>query len=316
MPGLAETYKQGGKYLGLPNDTTFGMPLFYDVDLLQQSGIARPPTDWMNPWSWAQFTDAAQKLTRAYGAPNATYGVTVVQQLQVMARLGGIELYSSAASQTGLAKPADYHADAPEVLAGVQAVYDLIYKDKVSPTPPLASQISANKVDPFGAQRLAMNRAGGFEYWQYKSTVHSFKWAPAADPKLNANTATNFTDPWMLSSKSADPARRPPTPRRRRPGYRTSRRRPGCPSSSCSKSPRVRCSTVTKAITTCWWATTPSPKRRTTRWRTSGAASSLPTTDCSRRSSRSTRCCRQFNSLAPPGGNPSMRFIVSQWRVG
>ena len=166
MPGLAETYKQGGKYLGLPNDTTFGMPLFYDVDLLQQSGIALPPTDWMNPLSWAQFTDAAQKLTRAYGAPNATYGVTVVQQLQVMARLGGIELYSSAASQTGLAKPADYHADAPEVLAGVQAIYDLIYKDKVSPTPPLASQTPANKVDPFGAQRLVMNRVGGFEYWQ------------------------------------------------------------------------------------------------------------------------------------------------------
>jgi multiple sugar transport system substrate-binding protein len=204
QPGMTDIYKLGGKQLGLPNDTTYGMPLYYDADMLQKAGITPPGVDWTKPWSWAEMVDAAKKMTTNYGAPTATYGISLPTDLQLLARLGGIDLFTWDVVNTGIAKPADYHADAPEVLAGVQAVYDLMYKDKVMPTPQLNNALGAGGLDPFVAQKLAMTWNGGWDYWNYKPEIKSFKWPAAADPMLKTNNTTEYTDPWMLSSKSKD----------------------------------------------------------------------------------------------------------------
>ncbi len=206
QPGLVDIYKVQGKYLGLPNDTTYGMPLIYDQSILQKAGVTPPGQDWTNPWTWDQMVEAAKKMTTNYGAPTATYGLSMSTDLQLLARLGGIDLFTwSVTENGGIAKPSDYHADAPEVLTAVQAVYDLMYKDKVMPTPQLGSALSAGNLGPFRAGKLGMNWNGGWLYWTYKPAIHSFKWVPAADPKLKANATTEYTDPWMLSSKSKDP---------------------------------------------------------------------------------------------------------------
>lgn len=204
LPGIVDIYKQQGKYLGLPNDTTFGMPLFYDAALLQKAGVTPPPQDWTNPWSWAEFVDAGKKLTSDYGAPTAHYGITMSTDLQLLARLGGNNLYAKEALNTGIAKPADYRANTDQTLAGVQAVYDLIFKDKVMPTQQLSSALSSGGIDPFRAQRVAMNLDGGWQYWSYQPQIHDFTWASGADPKLVTNLTTEYTDPWMMSSKSKD----------------------------------------------------------------------------------------------------------------
>ena len=204
QPGLTDIYKVNGKYLGLPNDTTFGMPNIYNADMLQKAGITAPPVNWDSPWAWQDMIDAAHKLTKDYGAPTATYGISMSGDLQLLARLGGIDLFTWSVTDTGIAKPGDYHADDPAVIDGVQARYDLIYKEKVHPTPQLGSALSAGGLDPFRAQRLAMNFDGGWNYWAYKPVIKDFKWAPSADPKLKTNQTTEYTDPWMLSSKSHD----------------------------------------------------------------------------------------------------------------
>ncbi|MCL4546103.1 MAG: sugar ABC transporter substrate-binding protein [Chloroflexi bacterium] len=207
QPGLVDIYKAGGKYLGLPNDTTFGMPLIYNASMLQKAGITTPPgQDWSNPWTWAQMVEAAKKMTTNYGAPTATYGLEMSTDLQLLARLGGIDLYTwSVTTSGGIAKPSDYHADDPAVVDAVQSVYDLMYKEKVMPTPQLGNALSAGNLDPFESQKIAMNWNGGWNYWVYKPVIHDFKWVPAADPKLKTNSTTEYTDPWMLSSKSKDP---------------------------------------------------------------------------------------------------------------
>lgn len=206
QPGLTDIYKVGGKYMGLPNDTTFGMPMFYDVDLFQKAGVTAPPQDWAKPWTWDEFVAAGHKLTQNYGAPVAVYGLNMSTDLQLLARLGGVDLFTwDVVANGGTLKPTDYHADDPGVLTAVQSVYDLIFKEKVMPTSQLSSALSAGNLDPFRAQRLATNWDGGWQYWNYKPEIHNFKWAPAADPILKTNNTTEYTDPWMMCSKSIDP---------------------------------------------------------------------------------------------------------------
>jgi multiple sugar transport system substrate-binding protein len=147
--------------------------------------------------------DAGKKLTTNYGAPVATYGITMSNDLQLLARLGGTELYDKDAAATGLITSTTY--DSPEVNNAVQMVYDMIYKDKVSPTPQLSSALSAGNLDPFRSQKVAMNQDGGWQFWNYKPQIHNFKWAVAATPTFKTNTVTTYTDPWMMSSKSVDP---------------------------------------------------------------------------------------------------------------
>jgi ABC-type glycerol-3-phosphate transport system substrate-binding protein len=60
--------------LALPNDTTFGMPLFYNATTLKQGGVAPPTTNWDQPWSWEQWTEAGKKLTQNDGSASARYG--------------------------------------------------------------------------------------------------------------------------------------------------------------------------------------------------------------------------------------------------
>ncbi|MBX6770920.1 MAG: extracellular solute-binding protein [Chloroflexi bacterium] len=202
-PGVVDIYKVNGKYMGMPLLTTFGTPLFYNANLFQQANIDPPPVDWKSPWSWEQFVEAGKKLTKDYGTPTGTYGISYTQNIQQLAYLGGGDAFLPEHYQTGLAKTTKL--DSPEVLAGVEAVYNLIYKDKVSPTPQLSSALSSGNVDPFRAQKLAITVDGGWQYWNYKPQIHDFKWAVGADPKLQTNKNVTYTDPWMLSSKSADP---------------------------------------------------------------------------------------------------------------
>ncbi len=203
-PGLPDIYKQQGKYLGLPLLTTFGMPLFYNRDMFQKAGVDLPPVDWDKAWTWDQYVAAGHKLTTNYGAPTATYGMNMSTDLQLLARLGGTDLYNAEAKNTGIATSTTL--DSPEVLNAVQAVYDLMFKEKIMPTPSLSSALSAGNLDPFRGQKLGMNLDGGWDFWSYKPQIHNFKWSVAADPVLKTNTCTTYTDPWMLSSKSLDQA--------------------------------------------------------------------------------------------------------------
>jgi multiple sugar transport system substrate-binding protein len=197
---LVAAYRRDGKQLAIPI-TTGGLSLYFDRDLLQRASIDPPSVDWAKAWSWDQFVSAAQKLTRDYGAPTGVYGVTYTQNIQQLAYLGGGDAFLPESYQTGLAKTTQL--DAPEVLAGVQAAYDLLYKDRVNPTPDLNKGLTAGSVDPFVAQRVAMNVAN-FGPLQTYVKITAFKWSLAADPILKSNRSVYYTDPWMLSSRSAD----------------------------------------------------------------------------------------------------------------
>ena len=205
LPGVLDIYKRSGKYLAVPNDTTFGMPLYYNVGAFKQAGIEAPPTNWDQPWSWEQWVEAAKKMTKSYGEQGAHYGLTMSQDLQLLARLGGNNLFADEAAATGLAKPGSYRATTPETIAGVQAVHDLIYKEKIMPSPQLNSAITSGGVDPFRGQVVSMNLDGGWDYWSYKPQIHNFTWASASDPKLKTNRTTAYTDPWMLALQSHEP---------------------------------------------------------------------------------------------------------------
>lgn len=197
---LVAAYRRDGKQLAIPI-TTGGLSLYFDRDLLQRASIDAPSVDWAKAWPWDQFVGAAQKLTRDYGAPTGVYGVTFTQNIQQLAYLGGGDAFLPESYQTGLAKTTQL--DTPEVLAGVQAAYDLLYKDRVDPTPDLNKSLTAGSADPFVAQRVAMNVAS-FGPLQTYVKITAFKWSLAADPILKSNRSVYYTDPWMLSSRSAD----------------------------------------------------------------------------------------------------------------
>lgn len=115
--------------------------LFYNKDLFDEAGLAYPPAAVEDAWTWDEFVKVAKKLTRDRNGNSAdsakfdsnriaTYGVNLYQNNLIFETLmwsngGGIVDYETE----------KILLDKPETIEVLQAIQDLIYVHRVSPTP-------------------------------------------------------------------------------------------------------------------------------------------------------------------------------------
>jgi multiple sugar transport system substrate-binding protein len=205
LSGLVELYTIAGKVYGLPQLTTFGTFLYCNKTAFEQAGIPLPPVRWDSTgWTWDDMTRAAERLTARYDEPGeARYGIQYNQTPWLLGWQFGGDPFLAEHYQTGLAKTT--RLDSPEVIDGVQAAQDLVFRRRVQPTSQLQSQALAGlRNDLFTNGKVAMFVRPG-AVWNYRTTISGFKWVLAVLPKAKTRTGITNNDPWLLSTQSKSP---------------------------------------------------------------------------------------------------------------
>lgn len=147
--------------------------LYYNRDLFDAAGVAYPPASADNAWTWAEFVDAAKRLTKdASGkTPNdegfnpddiLTYGAyvdTLTWMWPVFAISNGGGLVSRDGTEILL--------DTPESIEAAQALADLYLVDHVAPAPAAAAAFPTLDVTLLSGQ-VAMATGG---QWNIGTTL-------------------------------------------------------------------------------------------------------------------------------------------------
>jgi len=149
--------------------------LYYNKELFRRAGVTPPPTKVNEAWTWAQFVDAAKKLTRDSNGrtPNDSgfnYN-SVVQWGAVTPTSWQPNLSFLYSVGVGIANPQGTQtliAD-PKTIQIYQALADLSLKDRAAPDTAMASSSAfENKAALLMNGQLAMNIAGQWEYGPYE----------------------------------------------------------------------------------------------------------------------------------------------------
>ncbi|HEU0115302.1 MAG TPA: sugar ABC transporter substrate-binding protein, partial [Thermomicrobiales bacterium] len=130
-PGVAQGFHMWDRWWGFPYDvSTFG--IYYNKDMFDAAGVAYPPARGETPWTWDQFVEAAQKVTKPNGEQ---WGVWWPTDSGVTAQyLASNFIYSAGGRNFDDAlRKCIIHSD--EAAAGIQFMVDLIHKHQVAPPP-------------------------------------------------------------------------------------------------------------------------------------------------------------------------------------
>jgi len=116
---------RAGKWYGIGSCAQFGV-LYYNVDVLQGAGVELPPADPAKAWSWTQFVQVGQQLTKGQGGQVTQWGAyyPTGNWLYAVLSNGGRDVDPT----TG-----KYVLDQPAASDAIQAVADLTLKHRVAP---------------------------------------------------------------------------------------------------------------------------------------------------------------------------------------
>jgi multiple sugar transport system substrate-binding protein len=146
--------------------------LFYNKDLFDKAGVEYPNEN----WTYDDVLVAAKKLTLD------TDGNGEIDQWGILAGSNHIEMDSVIKSNGGKVVSDDYSKcllTEPAALASIQWMTDLVIKDKVSPSPAIASGF-AQGIFPSG--KVAMQIDGSYMAVPWKD-IKDFKWDVSWQPK-------------------------------------------------------------------------------------------------------------------------------------
>jgi len=136
---------QGTPY-GVPNDNSPLGCLYYSPPIFQQAG-ATTPTE---TWTWNDAQQTAAKLTKRNGDKVTLYGVDSIQGI-------GAFIYAFGGTYADdVTNPTKCTLDDPKSMEGAQFYVDLMYKDKVTPSPTDVSASGATNADLYTAGKIAM----------------------------------------------------------------------------------------------------------------------------------------------------------------
>lgn len=181
------TFRRGGKTVAL----TFGIcaaGMWLNQTRWEEAGVAFPPFDWSQKWTWEEMLDAAHKLTQVGADGKITvYGVNLGHATPwYYTRLWGQDLVSADDYAAGILH--GWQLDKKEVydacVAGLQARADTINKEKVMPDS--ATQQALTQIGPMlktGA--IAMEFTGGWALWG--DLPKEFKFRAAINPTGGVN---------------------------------------------------------------------------------------------------------------------------------
>jgi multiple sugar transport system substrate-binding protein len=154
------TFKNG--QFALPEQWS-GNFLFYNTKLFSDAKVKPPPARWEEPWSFAEFLDAARSLTKRDGSGTVTqWGFVDTWVPSYSAGLFGMNNGSPWCIPR--TNPTHINFDDDAFIEGVQFYANLAAKHKVAPT--AVDQQSMSTMDLFSAGKAAMAMGG---HWRYQT---------------------------------------------------------------------------------------------------------------------------------------------------
>lgn len=197
LPGLSDIYNVHGHQYGLPQLTCYGSMMVYNKDLFDKAGLKHPPIDWEDKsWNIDALLQNAQKLTKNYGAPDATYGVSVAlwDLMTSLSYLWGGDSWVPEHYTNFIAQKTNFAWEGN--IAAHQWRQDLIYKYKVHPDPSIDQGLN-QFANPFKTGKIGQVLDGGWQYWT-TSDITDFKVGVAPVPWSKANKTIIFDDQWIM----------------------------------------------------------------------------------------------------------------------
>ncbi|MEE3062548.1 MAG: sugar ABC transporter substrate-binding protein [Actinomycetota bacterium] len=141
--------------------------LFYNRRLFADAGVAAPPTSWGKTWTFAEFLDTAQALTKCDGSGRVTQWGFVNTFVSYYSA-GLFAMNNGVPWSTPIRNPTHFNFDNPAFMEAVQFYADLANKHKVAPN---ASEVqSMSTSDLFAAGKAAMALGG---HWRYQTFIRA-----------------------------------------------------------------------------------------------------------------------------------------------
>jgi multiple sugar transport system substrate-binding protein len=203
---LPETYFPigSGRTIGTSTATEI-MLLFYNKDVFDAAGVSYPPARAEDAWTWDEFLAAARKLTvdrdgRHPGEPGfdpdhiQVYGVSFVKSAWYsyppFIYSNGGEIVNEDGSRLMI--------DSPEAVEAIQRLADLMWVERVTPTPAHADQLPPSDA-LFQTGQLAMDIRGQWKLLDYAS-MEGLRYGVAVLPKMKEAKTLILGSPTVIFS--------------------------------------------------------------------------------------------------------------------
>ncbi|MFH1407087.1 MAG: sugar ABC transporter substrate-binding protein [Candidatus Omnitrophota bacterium] len=171
FPEVLQRFSVEGKLFGIPRDTAPFACVYYNKKLFDQAGLAYPGDE----WTWAEFLDTAQKLTKSENGKITQFGFYSIFWQNF--------IYSNGGSLVdNVRNPKKCMLNKPESIEGLKFYVDLINKYRVSPTPLVLGNTGMDAYQLFSGQRIAMYCSGIWESPAFRK-IKDFDWDVAMFPK-------------------------------------------------------------------------------------------------------------------------------------
>jgi ABC-type glycerol-3-phosphate transport system substrate-binding protein len=179
FPEIMKPFTRHGKIYCIPRDIAPITCIYYNKKLFDQAGIPYPTDD----WDWDKFLYICRKLTVREGERVTRYGFYGWEWANFVYSNGGRLVDSEE-------YPTKCVLDTPEARRGLQFYHDLIYKEKVMPSPQQIAASGMNTAQYFANEVTAMYLTGIWETPQLrtldekaKEQGKDFKWDIVQFPK-------------------------------------------------------------------------------------------------------------------------------------
>jgi len=183
------THDEQGRIYGLPFNI-FSSNWVYNVDLFQQAGVEPPSAD----WDWNELVEKARKLT---DPAKGQYGLHVWNHWEY----GYFPLMYSNGARFTNAEFTKTAFNTPDAAEALQWYIDLIYKDKLAPTPEVSTALMGGYVpDVFATGKIGMAPRYGSTQGITQAVGGRFKYSlviPPKSPKTGKRGAYKGMEPLM-----------------------------------------------------------------------------------------------------------------------
>lgn len=166
IPSLYDTFAFNGGQYALPEQWS-GNYLFYNKRLFAEAGLPPPPGTWERPWTFTEFLDTAQALTKRGGSGRATQWGFVNLWFSYYSA-GLFAMNNGVPWATPLTNPTHFNFGEDAFTEAVQFYADLANKHRVAPDASEVQSMSTPDLFASGKAGIAM---GG--HWRYQTFIRA-----------------------------------------------------------------------------------------------------------------------------------------------